>query len=34
MDAGKRIGNFVKDNLVLVTIMILVLVTAILEPKF
>lgn len=34
MDAGKRIGNFVKDNLVLVTIMILVLVTAVLEPKF
>ena len=34
MDAEKRIGNFVKDNLVLVTIMILVLVTAVLEPKF
>ena len=34
MDAKTRIGYFVKNNLVLVTIMILAAVTALMEPKF
>lgn len=34
MDAKTRIGYFVKNNLVLVTIMILAAVTALIEPKF
>lgn len=34
MDAKNRIGYFVKNNLVLVTIMILAAVTALIEPKF
>lgn len=34
MDAKTRIGYFVKNNLVLVTIMILTAATALIEPKF
>lgn len=34
MDAKTRIGYFVKNNLVLVTIMILAAATALIEPKF
>ena len=34
MDAKTRAGEFVKNNLVLVTIMILAAVTALIEPKF
>jgi len=34
MDVKNRIGYFIKNNLVLVTIMILAAVTALIEPKF